>query len=619
MKLSGKILLCASLALMANPVIVVSGTPQKLAENTVVDEAAVKLTQPSSPALAQYIEKAKKAIDRNWFPAADPKGHAVVFFRVAKDGRVFWVELDDCSGTPSVNQSAEDAIAALGKLPPLPAGMETLDLAVEFNSKVCDSAKVYYSRPAPDRVKSAQVLLVEAEADTKAKAYSHACELLEQAYEMTPFNIRLRDQLIEAYIAAAGDSKPEQAASLLHKAFLIDPQNEKSRAKLNSYWKNLGKDFNNVESVTAVAAEYSKNNQPIDAVAEYCQAWLLKPSPELISDINKACLMREAYKSVQKWQTIVERDKSADNLVALAKAFESCGDTTSARVTYKKALKADRENEAARKFLEVANHPTGPEAQKVDSEKDDDDDDEQEAGENKTLSLIAPAAVSLTDSFPLGSTGQKTLHVSIISNRQNVQDYFPEACMGKEVHRWTPGRFPLRLYVANGSNVPGYRPIMNQMAINAFAAWSKGSEHRLSYVVVNDPRGANVTLDWTADPAKMTIANAQGQTYFQFMRSGTGNNTIKGAKISILTVWRHDKSVLTDKAMNMVCIHEIGHALGLSGHSPRRSDIMFYAISPKGPFLPGLSAGDKATVKHLYQGYEHPAPTTVEHPQPSMK
>lgn len=617
MKSSGKLLFAATLALLLSPAMTATGTPQKA-----VEECTVRLSQPTSPVLVQYVEKAKKAIERNWFPAADPKGHAVVFFRVGKDGRIFWVELDDCSGTPSVNHAAEDAVSALGKLPPLPAGMESLDLAVEFTSKISDSSKVFYSRPAPDRVKSAQVLMVEAEADAKAKAYDHACGLLKQAYELTPFNAKLRDQLIDGYIAAASAGKPDDVPVLLHKALLLDASNEKTRARLRDYWKSKGKDFDNFDSVVATAASYMKANHPDDGVAEYCQAWLLQKKPDLIPDINKACLTRDAYKSVVRWSAIVDREKSADNLVALAQAYEGCGDLENARLTYKRALKVDKANETAKKFLTVkesgASTGTGEEE---DEEEGGEEEDSGRPKEAKTLPLInpTPSAMVLTDAFPLAKSGEQTIRLSVITGRKNVQDYYEDCCMGKAVHRWTPGRFPLRLYVANGRGVPGYRPQFNQMAINAFAAWSKGSGDRLSYVVVNDPRGANVTLDWTADPSKMNIPNAQGQTYFEFMRSGNGNNTIKGAKISILTVWRHDESILTDTAMNMVCVHEIGHALGLSGHSPRHTDIMFYAISPKGPFLGGLSAGDKATIKRLYQGYEHPAPTTIEHVQPSIK
>ena len=56
---------------------------------------------------------------------------------------------------------------------------------------------------------------------------------------------------------------------------------------------------------------------------------------------------------------------------------------------------------------------------------------------------------------------------------------------------------------------------------------------------------------------------------------------------------------LTDNRMRTVCLHEVGHVLGMGGHTTNPEDIMFYTSSladvPK-----HLSARDRATLVRLY-------------------
>jgi hypothetical protein len=57
----------------------------------------------------------------------------------------------------------------------------------------------------------------------------------------------------------------------------------------------------------------------------------------------------------------------------------------------------------------------------------------------------------------------------------------------------------------------------------------------------------------------------------------------------------------SDDAIKETCLHELGHALGLNGHSPNASDIMHFVQSFRQ--LPALTRRDKNTIARLYSSY----------------
>jgi len=48
-----------------------------------------------------------------------------------------------------------------------------------------------------------------------------------------------------------------------------------------------------------------------------------------------------------------------------------------------------------------------------------------------------------------------------------------------------------------------------------------------------------------------------------------------------------------------ICLHEVGHTLGLNGHSANPKDVMFYSMNSDNP-ITALSARDKSTMARLY-------------------
>ncbi|MDR3614080.1 MAG: matrixin family metalloprotease [Candidatus Obscuribacterales bacterium] len=98
------------------------------------------------------------------------------------------------------------------------------------------------------------------------------------------------------------------------------------------------------------------------------------------------------------------------------------------------------------------------------------------------------------------------------------------------------------------------------------------TEPSYAFNFVDDPGRANIDLTWTTDQSKLPVHDEvfkSGTCQFSFSRFG-----IDGAKIMVLTNDPEKSGAVSDNLIHRICLHEIGHALGLS-HSPSQGDVMF--------------------------------------------
>ena len=178
-------------------------------------------------------------------------------------------------------------------------------------------------------------------------------------------------------------------------------------------------------------------------------------------------------------------------------------------------------------------------------------------------------------------------------------DYL-DAVLPQGLVRWPLENMPLRVYVAPGSNVPGYRSSYAQLVRRAFDEWAIASGHKLAWQPVASPYEADITVYWTPqlDDAGARAEAGRTVTTSRFnKRSGQG--FIDGARVMIQTL--SGGRPFSDGEMRRIALHEVGHALGLQGHSPFFADIMFQAIHPRQ--ISQLTERDRATMSRLYNNY----------------
>ena len=178
-------------------------------------------------------------------------------------------------------------------------------------------------------------------------------------------------------------------------------------------------------------------------------------------------------------------------------------------------------------------------------------------------------------------------------------DYLAEMVEGG-AYRWTPDHMPLRVYIADGSGVSAYRPQFKQLMRDAFNSWMQAAAGKLSWVEVNDPRQADIVTNWSDS---ISIRNGQleaGRTTAVTQTDRrSGERSLVAADVKILT--RIGPKVFSDDEIRKTTLHEVGHALGLQGHSHLSSDIMYASLSRNQ--VPFLQDRDAATISHLYAGY----------------
>ncbi|MFZ0963495.1 MAG: matrixin family metalloprotease [Terriglobia bacterium] len=144
-------------------------------------------------------------------------------------------------------------------------------------------------------------------------------------------------------------------------------------------------------------------------------------------------------------------------------------------------------------------------------------------------------------------------------------DYYLDIAESSESEKWNT--FPIKVLIGNV-------PVADwaQGAREAFRIWSGMFPLELT----PEPEEADIRFNWEAEPDMERGAVGEEMDWVQFRRVGGELSARKVAYISVDLSHRWSKD-----EMRAIVLHELGHALGIRGHSDSKGDIMYWQVQEK--------------------------------------
>ncbi len=174
--------------------------------------------------------------------------------------------------------------------------------------------------------------------------------------------------------------------------------------------------------------------------------------------------------------------------------------------------------------------------------------------------------------------------------------------------RWPKRKMPLKVYAPEPpEGLFEDREAVWSAARSGVMAWSDAAEPGLPALeLVDSAPQADIPIAWAGTSPSYSIAHCFYNVRIFQRRFGVAQIVVTGRF--------RDGTEATPELIREVVIHEMGHALGLGGHSPNREDAMYGFLDAPTDNMPeflsdripkrvgrGLTARDRETIRLLYE------------------
>ena len=151
-------------------------------------------------------------------------------------------------------------------------------------------------------------------------------------------------------------------------------------------------------------------------------------------------------------------------------------------------------------------------------------------------------------------------------------------------------QMPIRVYIApTPIGVEGVETYLESFRY-AMREWEAAADGRIQFQEVVSIDNADIRVRWQRSGLTRIIDTALGRTELARLSE-------TDFEVDVALSLRESGStvLLSQEKMRTVCLHELGHAIGLWGHSPDSADVLFFAATAQRP-----TDQDKATLHRVY-------------------
>lgn len=152
------------------------------------------------------------------------------------------------------------------------------------------------------------------------------------------------------------------------------------------------------------------------------------------------------------------------------------------------------------------------------------------------------------------------------------ENYIERVPFDSKILRWDVTKFPLKVYIKNSSSsAPSY---YQESIQKAFLQWQALTKNLINFEFINDDKNANISVEIKSsdDMKKCDQEDCKYTVAYTIP-------TIYGDLLKKFDIFFYDSNNrgqhFSQKAIYNTALHEIGHALGIMGHSYNKDDIMY--------------------------------------------
>ena len=215
----------------------------------------------------------------------------------------------------------------------------------------------------------------------------------------------------------------------------------------------------------------------------------------------------------------------------------------------------------------------------------------QMAPPNSELAVLARNNINYVtkQQITMASSSTKAAQVLTTSLSRTSKDNYLTYVLfhGKVVH-FATDHMPLKVFITEGRGVQGWDSSMKQSVLSAMRIWQQGTRNRVSFTQVYSQSNADIVVRWRRNFSDGILGVSPLQTV---------GDTIVASDVNLATFYPDSNRAIPPDDLRAIAVHELGHAIGIRGHSPNPDDIMFYSKTRQED---GLSQRDMNTVGMLY-------------------